>query len=56
MHCNKPIYYYAANYDDICAHCAGDVDPWSSSEPFYPQCEDRKNKERIPNAKSKEAL
>ena len=42
MSCNEPIekLYYKANFDDICVYCADDVAPWSSTEPFYPQCED----------------
>lgn len=55
MFCNEPIekLYYAANFNDICVHCAGEVDPWSNTEEFYPQCEDCSEKERIPNAKKR---
>ena len=42
---------YSAKFEDICMHCSGPVDPWSDTEPFYPQrkaCEDT-CKTKIPN-------
>ena len=55
MFCHEPIekLYYSANYTDICVHCAADIPPWSNSEEYYPQCEDCKDKIKIPNAKKK---
>ena len=54
MYCNEPIerLHYSANFDDICVYCAGDVPPWSSTEEFYPQCDDCADKPRIANVKS----
>ena len=53
MYCNEPIerLYYSANFDDICVYCAGDVPPWSSTQEFYPQCEDCADKPPIANVK-----
>ena len=53
MYCNEPIerLYNSANFDDIYIYCAGDVPPWSSTEEFYPQCEDFSDKPHIANIK-----
>ena len=56
MHCNEPIerLHYSANYTDICIYCAGDMEtPWSSSSKYYPQCDNCKQKDKIPNTKNK---
>ena len=52
IHCNEPIekLYYSAKFLDICIYCAGDVPPWSDSEPYsyYPQCDDCQDRPKIP--------
>ena len=39
--------FYSANYDPVCIYCASGDDVEPSSDPFYPQCADCKNKEKI---------
>ena len=43
--------YYSAKFEDICVYCSGPVDPWSDTEPFYPQCKAREDKDKISNTK-----
>ena len=51
--CHEPIerLYYSANSDDICVYCAGEVSPWSSTEKYYPQCEDCADRPHIANVR-----
>ena len=51
--CEDPVerLYYSAKFEDICIHCFGPVDPWSDTEPFYPQCKACEDKTKIPNTK-----
>ena len=33
----EELYYSARKFEDICVYCSGPVDPWSDTEPFYPE-------------------
>ena len=43
--------YYSAKFEDICVYCSSPVDPWSDTEPFYPQCKACEDKDKISNTK-----
>ncbi len=50
MSCHEPVekLYYSANFDDICIYCADEeAGTWSSTEPYYPQCQDCADKPKI---------
>ena len=53
MSCEDPIekLYYSAKFADICVYCGVAVDPWSDTQPYYPQCEGCREKPPIANAK-----
>jgi len=46
MSCEDPIekLYYSTKFADICVYCGCAVDPWSNKEPYYPQCEECREK------------
>ena len=43
--------YYSPKFEDICIYYAANVPPWPDSEPYYPQCDDRREQPKIPTNK-----
>ena len=54
LQCGEPVehLYYDADFQDICVYCCEDI-PNDSTPKDYPQCEDCKDKQKIPRNKQK---
>ena len=46
LRCGDPVepLYYAANYEDICVYCCGDIQSDLVAKEYYPQCDDCKER------------